>query len=118
MKQRNCAPTAHIFVSVSSEAGCVLPWLLLMAMTVRSWRFLPFGTGRCWLLWFYTSLALRENVLRLNGSSIRKWWIRHHYYSMLLALTARRACSHRALPRLRPGPVHCTRRHHHADDPS
>lgn len=42
---------------------------------------------RCWLLWFYTCLALRENVLRVNGSNIRKWWIRHHYYSVGLALT-------------------------------
>jgi hypothetical protein len=41
----------------------------------------------CWLLWFYCSLALRENVLRVNGSSIRAWWIRHHYYSIALMLT-------------------------------
>ena len=41
----------------------------------------------CWLLWFYTSLALRENVLRVNGSHIRAWWIRHHYYSIALMLT-------------------------------
>jgi hypothetical protein len=41
----------------------------------------------CWLLWFYTSLALRENVLRVNGSSIRDWWIRHHYYAIALMLT-------------------------------
>lgn len=42
---------------------------------------------RCWLLWFYTCLALRENVLRVNGSNIRNWWINHHYYSVGLALT-------------------------------
>lgn len=32
-------------------------------------------------------LAIRENVLRVNGSNIRNWWIRHHYYSVALALT-------------------------------
>jgi hypothetical protein len=40
----------------------------------------------CWLLWFFVSLALREHALRVNGSSIRGWWIRHHYYSIALML--------------------------------
>lgn len=39
------------------------------------------GAYWAWLLWFYTTLALREHVLRINGSSVRSWWIRHHYYS-------------------------------------
>eukprot|EP00884_Botryococcus_braunii_P014814 jgi/Botrbrau1/23333/Bobra.0102s0067.1 len=39
-----------------------------------------------WLLYFYTAMALRENVLRLNGSSIRQWWIQHHYCSMVTTL--------------------------------
>ena len=39
-----------------------------------------------WLLYFYTALALRENVLRANGSNIRPWWIQHHYYSMGMTL--------------------------------
>jgi|APGre2960657444_1045066.scaffolds.fasta_scaffold01251_4 hypothetical protein len=42
----------------------------------------------CWLLWFYASLALREHALRINGSGIRNWWIRHHYYSLGLVLAA------------------------------
>ena len=32
-----------------------------------------------WLVYFYTSLALRENILLLNGSNVRSWWIYHHY---------------------------------------
>lgn len=40
----------------------------------------------CWMLYFYAALALRENVLRANGSTIRKWWINHHYYSMGMCL--------------------------------
>lgn len=35
-----------------------------------------------WLLFFYTSSALRENVLMVNGSHIRPWWIQHHYWSI------------------------------------
>jgi hypothetical protein len=29
----------------------------------------------CWLLYFYTAAALRESVLRMNGSHIRPWWV-------------------------------------------
>lgn len=32
-----------------------------------------------WLLYFYISLALRENILLVNGSNIHPWWIYHHY---------------------------------------
>ncbi|PSC69322.1 transmembrane 120-like protein isoform B [Micractinium conductrix] len=36
----------------------------------------------CWLLYFYTASALRESVLKVNGSHIRPWWIHHHYWSV------------------------------------
>lgn len=36
----------------------------------------------CWLLFFYTAAALRESVLKVNGSHIRPWWIHHHYWAM------------------------------------
>lgn len=39
-----------------------------------------------WLLYFYMALALRENVLVANGSNIRRWWIRHHYFAIALLL--------------------------------
>ncbi len=34
-----------------------------------------------WLSYFYLALALRENVLLVNGSAIKAWWIEHHYWS-------------------------------------
>ncbi len=34
------------------------------------------------MLYFYCSMALRENVLMVNGSNIRPWWIHHHYWSI------------------------------------
>ncbi|KAK9818394.1 hypothetical protein WJX72_011969 [[Myrmecia] bisecta] len=50
----------------------------------------PFMVGvqafLCWLLYDYTAMALRENVLKVNGSSIRSWWIHHHYWSMAMLL--------------------------------
>mmetsp|Transcript_16118 Transcript_16118/g.40956 ORF Transcript_16118/g.40956 Transcript_16118/m.40956 type:complete len:371 (-) Transcript_16118:92-1204(-) len=36
-----------------------------------------------WMLYAYTALALRENVLKMNGSYIRRWWIQHHYWSII-----------------------------------
>lgn len=41
-------------------AGQCLPGLLVTAYSA-------------WLLFFYTSLALRENILKINGSDIRPW---------------------------------------------
>ncbi|XP_020113336.1 transmembrane protein 120 homolog [Ananas comosus] len=47
---------------------------------------LPVQLYQAWLLFLYTSLALRENILRVNGSDIRPWWIYHHYCAMLMAV--------------------------------
>ncbi|XP_073012293.1 uncharacterized protein [Typha latifolia] len=49
---------------------------------------LPVQLYQAWLLFLYTSLALRENILRVNGSDIRPWWIYHHYFAMLMALVS------------------------------
>jgi hypothetical protein len=39
-----------------------------------------------WLLYYYVSISLRENILRVNGSNIRSWWIIHHYLSTVVSL--------------------------------
>merc|ERR550534_1270803 len=33
-------------------------------------------------IYYYFSLAIRENVLKLNGSRIKRWWIVHHYLTI------------------------------------
>jgi hypothetical protein len=38
-----------------------------------------------WLLYYYLTLSLRENILLANGSDILHWWIYHHYISMVTA---------------------------------
>ncbi|EFJ29366.1 hypothetical protein SELMODRAFT_227886 [Selaginella moellendorffii] len=48
----------------------------------------PVQAYQAWLLFFYTSLALRENILRVNGSDIRPWWVYHHYFAMVTALVS------------------------------
>ncbi|XP_052194549.1 uncharacterized protein LOC127802651 [Diospyros lotus] len=65
------------------------PTLLLV---LRAWVWngclpaLPVQLYQAWLLILYTGLALRENILRVNGSDIRPWWIYHHYFAMAMAL--------------------------------
>uniref|UniRef100_A0A0E0LR97 TMPIT-like protein n=1 Tax=Oryza punctata TaxID=4537 RepID=A0A0E0LR97_ORYPU len=65
------------------------PMILLF---LRSWLWngcfpvLPVQLYQAWLLFLYTTLALRENILRVNGSDIRPWWMCHHYCAMLMSL--------------------------------
>ncbi|GER32223.1 TMPIT-like protein [Striga asiatica] len=66
-----------------------LPSLLLMLRSTI-WDgclpALPVQLYQAWLLFLYTGLALRENILRVNGSDIRPWWIKHHYCAMGMAV--------------------------------
>lgn len=41
------------------------------------------GLFQVWLIYYYCTLALREQILRVNGSNINRWWIFHHYFSIL-----------------------------------
>mmetsp|Transcript_6251 Transcript_6251/g.17948 ORF Transcript_6251/g.17948 Transcript_6251/m.17948 type:complete len:389 (+) Transcript_6251:300-1466(+) len=34
------------------------------------------------MLAFFLAMALRESVLKVNGSRIRSWWIQHHYWGI------------------------------------
>lgn len=69
----------------------LFPSILLL---MRNWIWegcfpaLPVQAYQAWLLFFYTSLALRENILRINGSDIRPWWVYHHYCAMLMAVVS------------------------------
>ncbi|XP_076921589.1 uncharacterized protein LOC143583053 [Bidens hawaiensis] len=64
--------------------------LLLLMLRSQIWGgcfpALPVQIYQAWLLFLYTALALRENILRVNGSDIRPWWIYHHYCAMGMAL--------------------------------
>ncbi|KAF5734927.1 transmembrane protein [Tripterygium wilfordii] len=69
----------------------IFPATLLI---LRSWIWngcfptFPVQLYQAWLLFLYTGLALRENILRVNGSDIRPWWIYHHYCAMIMALVS------------------------------
>ncbi|XP_021740579.1 transmembrane protein 120 homolog isoform X1 [Chenopodium quinoa] len=75
--------TAYLFL--------LFPSILLI---LRSWMWdgcmpaFPVQLYQAWLLFLYTGLALRENILRVNGSDIRPWWIYHHYCAMVMALVS------------------------------
>lgn len=36
-----------------------------------------------WVLYYYISMAVRENTLAENGSNIKNWWIYHHYLAAM-----------------------------------
>ena len=38
-----------------------------------------------WLMYYYITMSLRLNILQVNGSRIKNWWIWHHYISAALA---------------------------------
>ncbi|PON40677.1 TMPIT-like [Parasponia andersonii] len=63
-------------------------------LILRSWIWdgclpaFPVQLYQAWLLLLYTGLALRENILRANGSDIRPWWIYHHYCATVMALVS------------------------------
>jgi hypothetical protein len=38
------------------------------------------------MLYYYSTLSIRENILQVNGSNIKDWWIFHHYLSMVAAV--------------------------------
>lgn len=38
------------------------------------------------MIYVYIAMASREGILLLNGSSIRPWWIWHHYISALTCI--------------------------------
>eukprot|EP00250_Pteridium_aquilinum_P026728 c33502_g1_i1 orf=223-1074(+) len=66
----------------------LFPSILLLLFWQGCFPALPVQAYQAWLLLFYTSLALRENILRINGSDIRPWWVYHHYCAMLMAVVA------------------------------
>ncbi|CAL5375985.1 unnamed protein product [Camellia sinensis] len=72
------------------EADLVLPSTPAGRVNYQTWSWLwgglPVQLYQAWLLILYTGLALRENILRVNGSDIRPWWIKHPYFAMAMAL--------------------------------
>lgn len=39
------------------------------------------------ILYYFSSVTLREHILLVNGSRIRSWWLGHHYSSVILSCT-------------------------------
>lgn len=37
-----------------------------------------------WLMYYYLTLAIRCNILKMNGSKMMDWWIYHHYISIFM----------------------------------
>lgn len=63
-------------------------WLLVHVYLRHVWRYTHWIhiLTHVWLLYYYVSLSLRENILKVNGSNIRPWWIYHHYISAVMSI--------------------------------
>lgn len=63
-------------------------WLGVYMYLRHRWRYTHWIhiLTHVWLLYYYVSLSLRENILRVNGSNIRPWWIYHHYLSAFMSI--------------------------------
>lgn len=58
--------------------------LSLILLFIKSKIWLD-GFGNFILLYSYSTVALREHILRLNGSAMHSWWLMHHYLCAILA---------------------------------
>ncbi|CAH8272836.1 unnamed protein product [Arabidopsis lyrata] len=68
---------------------CLVPELeMIKELTRQDFSSFPVQLYEAWLLFLYAGLAMRENILRANGSDIRPWWLYHHYCAMAMALVS------------------------------
>lgn len=56
--------------------------LALICLGFENNRWLHMVLQMCLSL-YYVTLAIRENILRVNGSNIKSWWIIHHYFTLM-----------------------------------
>lgn len=58
--------------------------LSLILLLIRDHPWLD-AASNFFLLYAYSTMTLREHILRLNGSAMQAWWIWHHYLCVVLA---------------------------------
>ena len=66
-----------------------LVWIFVYMYLRHKWRYTHWIhiLTHIWMLYYYVSLSLRENILKTNGSNIKRWWIIHHYLSSIMSIT-------------------------------
>lgn len=66
-----------------------LVWIFVYMYLRHLWRYTHWIhiLTHIWMLYYYVSLSLRENILKTNGSNIKTWWIIHHYLSSVMSIT-------------------------------
>jgi hypothetical protein len=80
-----CAAEDGLLWSASSTRGACFGW----SLSAHSSELL-LQAHQLWLLYYYTTLSLRENILLANGSDILHWWI-YHQSEITTYLSARAA---------------------------
>ena len=69
------------FKSRTTIIFLLFPIIQLILITPNHW---VFQAHQIWLMYYYVTLSLRENILWANGSSLKRWWIYHHYVSITI----------------------------------
>ena len=66
-----------------------LIWIMTYWYLRKAWKYTHWIhiLTHVWMLYYYVSLSLRENILKVNGSNIKDWWIYHHYLSSIMSIT-------------------------------
>jgi len=67
------------FKQVGANSMIVFPLIQL----IFGFSWVVFQWHQVFMVYYFFSLAIRENVLKLNGSRIKRWWILHHYLSII-----------------------------------
>lgn len=78
-KDRLAFKTEYEKLKLKVAPGLVIIAILCLVYEENRWVHMVL---QLCLAWYYATLAVRENILRLNGSNIKAWWIIHHYFTM------------------------------------
>lgn len=58
--------------------------LSLVMLVMRGYRWVD-AVLHFLFVWYYCTLTIRENILIVNGSRIKGWWVTHHFISTVCA---------------------------------
>ncbi|XP_022336533.2 transmembrane protein 120A-like [Crassostrea virginica] len=74
----------HNYEMFKATVSYISMALSLVLLFVSDYRWLD-AVLHFLLVWYYCTLTIRENILMVNGSRIKGWWVTHHFISTVCA---------------------------------
>ncbi|XP_062576026.1 ion channel TACAN-like [Saccostrea cucullata] len=74
----------HNYETFKATVSYISLALSLVLMFVTEYRWFD-AVLHFLLVWYYCTLTIRENILIVNGSRIKGWWVTHHFISTVCA---------------------------------